>query len=681
MRAPSESTISRRWPWPAAAIAVIAAMAAMLATMLAVAAVANEGLAALPTPLPAPPPVAPGPPEGCLVCHRGVTGLGNAHQAIGCASCHGGDALTLDRERAHAEMDLVPGQMATAALRCGQSACHQPIVHRVENSLMNTMAGVIAVNRAVFGAAARDATPARAQRLGHSAADTHLRQLCASCHLAVTKDAFGPNTENSRGGGCNACHLTYDRAAQAALADYEARKHAGAGAGANANAVEPPNRHPAIGLDIGNGQCFGCHSRSGRISTNFEGWHEMHDPPAEARAQARPAADHPERYRLLEDGRVFERATADIHRERGMDCIDCHTANEVMGDGIAPARKHEALRVVCEDCHTRPGAAPRGVPSVQVARLDPASRRLIALRGGAPDERRGRAASGEPLINKIIDSGGARLIGKRTGAPQPLPPALPVCAEGGGHRRRSCGSCHTAWAPRCPTCHTSFDPKTTAYDVIADRDVPGAWKEEAGPYRADAPTLGVRLGARAGAKTPGAPGRRSVIETFSPGMVMTLDRPHAMDDGAGKSGVVHTRLYARVEPHTTRRETRACASCHNDPQALGYGRGRLRFESIAPGRGQWRFTPAETAAPWDGLPADAWIPFLGERGNQGKDKLSTRDDARPFSIREQRRILTVGACLTCHAPRSAPMRRSVRAWNEVFAARKPACAVPVWPSM
>ena len=134
------------------------------------------------------------------------------------------------------------------------------------------------------------------------------------------------------------------------------------------------------------------------------------------------------------------------------------------------------------------------------------------------------------------------------------------------------------------------------------------------------------------------------------------------------------RLFARVEPHTTRREARSCKSCHNDPDALGYGRGALRFERIASGLGRWTFAPAEAALPQDGLPADAWIPFLGSRSGT----VSTRDDMRPFSVEEQRRILTVGACLTCHASDSAVMRRSVRDFDALMAARTPACLVPAW---
>ncbi len=609
-----------------------------------------------PSPLPTPLPTVKGRPDGCLVCHQGVAGLGDAHspQAVGCASCHGGDVLTLDKRRAHAGMELIPGNLATAPRSCGQSSCHQSVIPRVEKSVMTTMAGVVAVDRAIFGeptGAAGGAVP-DVRTLGHTPADTHLRQMCAWCHLGVKKTDLGPNTENARGGGCVACHLSYDREALAALKEYETRKKNGP--------ADPPPRHPAISLDIDNSQCFGCHSRSGRISTSYEGWHEMHDPPASASDPDRP---RPSRTRVLEDDRVFERVVPDIHHERGLDCIDCHTANEVMGDGKAHANKRAQLRIVCEDCHSRPGATLASVPS---AKLDPESRRILALRKWTEvaGEQRGVGRSGEPLVNVVVDaSGRAQMIRKRSGERLKLQPMVAVCAEGGGHERLSCGSCHSAWAPRCVTCHTSYDPKGEAFDVLLDADVKGAWTEKAGPFVANAPTLGVRR--------HGAPGAKESIETFSPGMIMTVDR--AMKAGS-KPDVLFWRLYAHTEPHTTRRESRSCESCHNDPEALGYGRGTLRYEKVAAGTGRWWFAPATAPHPSDGLPADAWIPFLGARNG----KVSTSIEARPFSVEEQQRILTVGACLTCHKADSPLMRCSVRDFEALVATRKPVCLLPSW---
>jgi len=602
-------------------------------------------------------PVVMGRPEGCVVCHRGVSGLGNAHrpEALGCASCHGGDVFTLHKARAHAGMDLIAGNLANAARRCGQAACHPSVVARVERSIMTTMAGIVAANREVFGepaGAARGALP-HVRDLGRSPADTHLRQLCASCHVGREKADLGPNGEDSRGGGCNACHLVYSSEASAALARYRAQKARGE---AEALVV-----HPAVSLDIDNLQCFGCHSRSSRISTSYEGWHEVHDPPA---GLADPQQPSPSRFRVLADERVFERVLPDVHQERGLDCIDCHTSNEAMGDGVARARKSNQVRVACEDCHAPAGTR---LPTVPASRLDPESRKILAVRAwpGPPAPAHVRARTGEILVNGVVGADGRpALVRKRTGDRRELKPTAVVCVEGRGHARLSCGSCHSAWAPRCPTCHTSFDAGAEAYDWVDDADVRGAWMEKGGTFVADPPTLGVRH------LQAGAAGRAEVIETFVPGMILTLDRPATAGRPADR---VFRRLYARIEPHTTRREARSCESCHNDPVALGYGRGELRYARV-PGGGRWRFTPATEKPSADGLGADAWLPFLGERSGM----VSTRPDVRPFTAEEQRRILRVGACLTCHPGNSAVMRGSVRDFEAVLARRSPRCLMPVW---
>jgi cytochrome c553 len=139
--------------------------------------------------------------------------------------------------------------------------------------------------------------------------------------------------------------------------------------------------------------------------------------------------------------------------------------------------------------------------------------------------------------------------------------------------------------------------------------------------------------------------------------------------------VIFRRLFAPTAAHTTQRQARACASCHNDPVALGYGKGRLSFDAAPGGRtGSWRFKQAEPALAPDGLPADAWTGFLAERDGM----VSTQAGARPFKVAEQQRILTVGACLTCHAGESALMRASVRDFPGLLRRRTAQCVAPAW---
>jgi hypothetical protein len=138
--------------------------------------------------------------------------------------------------------------------------------------------------------------------------------------------------------------------------------------------------------------------------------------------------------------------------------------------------------------------------------------------------------------------------------------------------------------------------------------------------------------------------------------------------------VLFRRLYAKLFSHTVRRESRSCASCHADPVALGFGKGELRY-AVEGTRGRWRFAPAGKPSPHDGLPEDAWTGFLQERTGM----VSTREGARPFSVAEQRRILTVGACLACHRADSPTMRQSRADFAAALARRSPQCAVPAWP--
>ncbi len=407
-------------------------------------------------------------------------------------------------------------------------------------------------------------------------------------------------------------------------------------------------------MNPGNEHCFGCHSRSSRISTSYVGWHELRgDPPAGADAS---------RLRKLDDGHYFERATPDIHHERGLECIDCHTSNELMGSGAPVARKTEQLRVGCADCHAAKLA------SIDPAVLDPESLTLLALRQWtlAPPQRLGATRDGEPLVNVVVDENGrGRLRRKRTGEWHPLKAPLAVCTEGRGHARLSCVSCHSAWAPRCTTCHTSFDPNEEGYDHVDQKWVQGTWNESSGPFEIAPPTLGIRIHRDADGR------ERGVVETFVPGMILTLDRNR---DPRQSPDPIFRRLYDLTFAHTIRREARSCASCHADPVALGYGRGWLRCE-VTGNVGRWRFTPREPPSPHDGLPADAWIGFLRSRD----DMVSTRDDVRPFTVEEQLRILRVGACLSCHAGESKVMCSALADFEAAVERRSRHCALPQWP--
>ena len=591
-------------------------------------------------------PMVGGQREGCLACHQGMTGFVAAHEpgTLGCAACHLGNPFTLNKNLAHVGMTLTPGNLSIVNRTCGASNCHGEVEARVRGSLMNTMSGVVSVDKFVFGENADLDAHFDVAALNHSPADTHLRGLCASCHLGQDKPEPGPIDESSRGGGCSACHLRYDSAAVVEL------QHRGG--------PSAPLHHPDISIQVHQQACFGCHSRSGRIATNYEGWHEtLLD---ESAARKKPG--WPAQFRLLADGRVFERRPADVHFEKGMTCIDCHVASEVMSDGVAHAHERNAVKISCADCH-----AAGATPAKEFAQLDAETQQVAAMRKlNEPGRRFVVSQSGSvDYANVFLGKDGRPQVAliESTKLLQPKPAAA-VCARSGPmHERLECGACHTAWAPQCISCHTSFDPKAQGWDHLDGRSVSGAWQEETGDYQSDAPPLGVAVGAGPRGK------REERITTFVPGMIVNLKLP----SGEAKSGSEFHRFFAPASPHTTSAQSRDCRSCHANPAALGYGRGQLKYE-IKGGAGKWLFTPAYPRSRQDGLPMDAWIGFLQEP----RAGTTTRNDARPFNLQEQRNILLVGACLECHSEKDRRIAAVFGDFKNYRASLSRQCRLPDW---
>lgn len=573
--------------------------------------------------------------EACMNCHSDVGGFSPAHDpvAIGCTACHLGNPFSLHKTTAHKGMITIPGNLNTSRLSCGTTACHPDISERINTSLMTTNSGLVSVDRFVFGERPTPDELSFIREIGHSPADKHLRDLCANCHLGNEKLETGPIDQMSRGGGCNACHLNYT--------PEGIQQHAAYMEGGKVEELLP-KIHPSLDLNITNDHCFGCHSRSGRISTNYEGWHET-------QLEATEVSDD-KRYRILQDKRVFEYVAEDIHHAAGMDCIDCHNSYEVMGDGTYYLHEEQAVTTTCEDCHfTRP---PR---FVEYSELDVETKKIFDLRAFDHVSKKmvRLTQTDRALVNVYLDGDSAWMVSKNTGERSALKAPTAACTQQHGHESVSCSACHTAWAPSCIGCHNVFEKDARGYDLLESEFVQGEWVEYVGTFLADAPALGVHEG----------DGSLKKVLPAVPGMVLSIDRGSFYNDAAGET--LFHRLYAPVAPHTTAKQGRNCKSCHMNPTALGYGRGEIRYDHQAD-LSPWSFRPTFANNKTDGLPEDAWIPFLPENpaqknaGRAQERPYSTRTDFRPFSVDEQYRILRVGVCLSCHGEDSEVMLNSLK---------------------
>jgi len=580
--------------------------------------------------------------ESCVICHDNVSGFTLSHnpEAIGCFSCHGGNPFVGIKTEAHRGMVLIPGNFENADRSCGTTNCHPDITQRKNSNLMDNLSGMISVDRFVFNEQQSPDILTDVHHLGSSAADEHLRNMCVTCHLGNPKTETSPVTENSRGGGCLVCHINYDELASTAWYAHQDNK----------SDTSYLNFHPSISMQVTNKHCFGCHSRSGRISTNYEGWHET-----TLEVDDMPVDDN---YRLVEETRVFKYISEDVHYKLGLGCIDCHNSYELMGDGNVYAHQEDQLTISCEDCHFD------GEPNtVSADKLDSESAIIASMRFGDISNTVFLKTKKRniPLVNSYYKNDTAHLLSKNQSKDFVMSKLGSTCARGSSHKNVSCSSCHSAWAPSCIGCHNEYDESEPGYNMYTNKYKEGSWVEFVGEYNAALPALGVRS----------VENGNEVIPVV-PGMVLTIDVGSFSKDI--HDSLIFHRLFAPSAPHTTSEKGRSCKSCHNNPVALGFGSGNLRYETNN-SRGVWKFEPAYENNPNDKLPEDAWIGFLDDREGE---VVSTRTNVKPFSISEQKKILTVGACLTCHDENTIIMQKSLINFDSLVEQRSIKCILPNW---
>ncbi len=546
--------------------------------------------------------------EHCLNCHQIETKFISFHnpKVIGCSSCHLGNPNSDIKEIAHKGISSTPGNLSIVSNTCGKAGCHSEIAERVNKSLMNTMTGIVSVDKFVFDEIQHPEGFFDIMQIKNSPADVHLRNLCASCHLGKEKTEISTITTLSRGGGCSACHLHYDSLATTEVEKYKQKRNFA------------PKYHPEISLKVTSVACFGCHSRSGRISTNFVGLMETN-------LEVIPNTNN-QNFVQLEDGRIFVREQPDVHNQKGMECIDCHTAKEIMGDGLSHQHKEQQIQISCVDCHPRDS-----IRSSNFEKLDPESKKIIFLRKWNHlynSNFVGSKENSSNFYNVIVRNDSIFVLQKGGKKIWFSPKPNKICREQQKlHPSLECKTCHTRWVPRCISCHTTYNPEIQAWDNLLDRETKGGWQEIGGNFSATLPTLGNVQN-----------GKEYKVSTFMPGMILLIDGKKFPN----KSFFKHTRLFAPTFSHTISKQTPTCKECHFNPLVLGFGSGKLLLTKES-GKHLLKFIPSSETSPFDKLPEDAWIGF--RHNKQGN---STRKYAYSLLPQQIKRIIEVGVCFECH---------------------------------
>ncbi len=134
-----------------------------------------------------------------------------------------------------------------------------------------------------------------------------------------------------------------------------------------------------------------------------------------------------------------------VRCEYTLDCIDCHTQSEAMGDGDLHSSQAEIQYIQCNTCHGTMASLPREYiitnendRALQLASLNP----VIDL--GVGDTIL-MTEKGEPLWNtRVLQDGSYELIGKATGLHLPFRAAANTACEQepGQQESRYCHQCH-----------------------------------------------------------------------------------------------------------------------------------------------------------------------------------------------------------------------------------------------
>lgn len=610
-------------------------------------------------------------PERCLTCHFGIEDLSGSHpnSVFGCVSCHGGNGPDLDKERAHlglrggrnpARLDLAPASCGTA--KPGVGVCHSerthPLLNRVDNvprSLMATNAGIISILRFQWGLEREPAlrfgikpvsdgttslptVPLEKTRDGRfNLANSHFRKFCATCHL------WAPRRRERMGRleGCPACHAPYE----------EGGRYRGGDPTVNRDEVGHAATHTITNM-IPDERCRACHNRSGRIGLNYHG--QM-----ESAQYGTPFVRGGLNDYTLSDGRFVLRLVPDIHHEKGMGCIDCHTGQDTMGDGRIYAEMKDQIEIRCEDCHGGYAAPPR---TVAVHKNDPLVRTLVT---GSPFLKLSegdiilQTSKGRPLPH--IRKQGERFVltGKLTGKQHPV--NVITGKNNGhtikGHERLECDTCHSAWSPQCYGCHQVLDFGKKATDHLSGEVTPGRWAEGRTFFRFERNIYGINSRGKVGILVPGCQVWNSVVN--ADGKVIAPYDSKIMKLANGLTSIA----VGPTHPHTTRTEVPRCVDCHLDSKALGLGDGSLHWDST---KGSIHITPLYDSHP-SGLkirfPIDAVVDPAGKPLQSTSHRLS-----RGFNSREIETIVSIAPCLACHDRYDDPVWRKPRPYVET-----PAC--------
>jgi len=268
----------------------------------------------------------------------------------------------------------------------------------------------------------------------------------------------------------------------------------------------------------------------------------------------------------------------DIHLEKGMQCIDCHFAQDSHGNGNLYGETRNAVEVDCIDCHgtieqkatlkTSSFAAPPGGTYLEMLRT-PWGERRFYWQGGKLFQRSMLNKDQQWEVVQVLDSitpGNshyneksrlAKTIEKdgTTWGDARVEPAKLAHQNS----RMTCYSCHSSWAPTCYGCHLSMTANQKMPMLHNEGITTRNWTSyDFQVLRDDAYLLGID-GTVTGHRVAPV---RSACAVLVSSQSADRDWIYYMQQTISAPGF-SGQAFSTFVPHTVRaKETKGCTDCH-----------------------------------------------------------------------------------------------------------------------
>ncbi len=521
-----------------------------------------------------------------------------------------------------------PSAPETWSESCGR--CHRYQLERVQSTIMQTNQGMIrniqltwegedgkqysTTGEKGYDPAGKPSETVAVEELDHISGELY-RKACSRCHIG------GSNNDSysaAHGTGCAACHFPWNDTATYQGGDKTMHGRAGHSA-SHAMSALPDTQ-----------VCTRCHNRSGRIGYSYQGLYDGNN----GLVPTRGGEAGPE---MGSGARNLTRITPDVHFAAGMECIDCHTSRDVMGDGFLYRNMYLQTEIACQDCHGSGDESPRyreiNSENDEALRESRSYKQPLTIGAKMIQTSKGRNYS-----NVYYQNGTIWLQGKRSGK---LHRSKVITGTPehriAGHARLECYSCHSHTSVQCYGCHTRYDKGKPAMDFIKGEETPGAFSESE-DYRTLYP-FPLALNQR-GKISPVTPGCQTFVT------VAEKDGSLSKSEYVSKFKGSQQLRFAPFYSHNSGKKAIGCTECHANPAFLGFGQHIVEGNSI---KGTLLCEKSDTK------PLDGFVSM--KQGRVAAYSAVVRENARPLNGAEIKRALSVNLCLPCHSEAHDPIYR------------------------